>query len=52
MKICMSDYPYFDETASAWPGVKMFQAFLKAQGLNELVNIKNEDAHGLKIDVR
>ena len=49
----MSDYPYFDGTASGWPGVKeKHEALLKSQGLDELVNIKDEDVHGPKIDVK
>ena len=51
MQIRIPDYPYFDGTASAWPGVKEnFEALLEAQGLDEFFNIKYEDAHGLKID--
>ena len=53
MHIFMSDYPYFDGTAYAWPGVKeKFQALLEAQVLDELVNIKYEDAPGFNIYVR
>ena len=53
INIRMSDYLYFDLTVSGWPGVKeKHEALLKSQGLNELVNIKDEDAHELKIDVK
>ena len=53
MQFRMSDYPYFYGTASVWPGVKEnFKVFLEDQGQDELVNIKDEDAHGLKIDVK
>ena len=53
MWICMSEYPDFDGTASAWNGVKENSgALLEAQRLDKLVDIKDEDAHGLKIDVK
>ena len=42
-----------DGTASAWTGAKgKFEVVLEAQGLDELVNIKDEDAHGLNIDMK
>ena len=51
MQIRISDYPYFDGTESAWPGVKeKYEALLEAQSLDELVNIKDEGTHVLKID--
>ena len=53
MPVRMSNYPYFDWTASAWRGVKeTFEVLLESQGLDELVNIRDEGTHGLKIDVR
>ena len=52
IQIHMSTYMYFDGTASVWTGVKVkIEALLEAQGLNELVNIMDEDAHILNIDV-
>ena len=53
MNICMLDYPYFDGTVSAWPDVKeKYQELLESHGLDKLVNIKDEDPHGLRIDVK
>ena len=49
----MSDNPDLDGTASAWTGAKgKFEVLLETQGLDELVNIKDEDAHGLNIDMK
>ena len=49
MQIRMLDYPGCDGTVSAWPGVKeTFEVLLESQGLDELVNIKDEDSHGLR----
>ena len=53
MQICMLDYLYFDGTASAWTGVKeKIEALLESQGLDELVDITDQETHGLKIDVK